>query len=97
MIVYSREDKQSGQFNNLVRYAEPPRDAGKLVLLKGGNLWFYDPASKASIRISPQQRLTGQASEGDVSRSTSRAITPPESSATRTSRTPITRAVTVGT
>jgi len=66
LIVYSREDKQSGQFNNLVRYAEPPRDAGKLVLLKGGNLWFYDPASKTSIRISPQQRLTGQASEGDV-------------------------------
>ena len=66
LIVYSREDKQTGQFNNLVRYAEPPRDAGKLVLLKGGNLWFYDPASKASIRISPQQRLTGQASEGDV-------------------------------
>jgi outer membrane lipoprotein-sorting protein len=66
LIVYSREDKQSGQFNNLVRYAAPPRDAGKLVLLKGGNLWFYDPASKASIRISPQQRLTGQASEGDV-------------------------------
>jgi hypothetical protein len=66
LIVYSREDKQSGQFNNLVRYAEPPRDAGKLVLLRGGNLWFYDPASKASVRISPQQRLTGQASEGDV-------------------------------
>ena len=66
LIVYSHEDTQTRQFNNLVRYAEPPRDAGKLVLLKGGNLWFYDPASKASIRISPQQRLTGQASEGDV-------------------------------
>jgi len=66
LIVYSREDKQSGQFNNLVRYAEPPRDSGKLVLLKGGNLWFYDPASKTSIRISAQQRLTGQASNGDV-------------------------------
>jgi hypothetical protein len=66
LIVYSREDKQTHQFNNLVRYAEPPRDTGKLVLQKGGNLWFYDPASKASIRISPQQRLTGQASEGDV-------------------------------
>jgi hypothetical protein len=66
LIVYSREDKQTKQFNNLVRYAEPPRDAGKLVLLKGGNLWFYDPASRASIRISPQQRLTGQASNGDV-------------------------------
>lgn len=66
LIVYSRENKQTGQFDNLVRWAEPPRDAGKLVLLRGANLWFYDPASKASIRISPQQRLTGQASNGDV-------------------------------
>ena len=66
LVVYSREDKQSRQFDNLVRYAEPRRDAGKLVLLRGANLWFYDPASKASIRISPQQRLSGQASNGDV-------------------------------
>ena len=66
LVVYSRENKQTGQFDNLVRYAEPPRDAGKLVLLRGANLWFYDPASKASIRISPQQRLSGQASNGDV-------------------------------
>ena len=66
LIVYAREDKQTQQFNNLVRYSQPPRDAGKMVLLKGTNLWFYDPASKASIRISAQQRLIGQASEGDV-------------------------------
>ncbi|HLG98113.1 MAG TPA: outer membrane lipoprotein-sorting protein [Bryobacteraceae bacterium] len=66
LIVYAREDNESHQFNNLVRYAQPPRDAGKMVLLKGTSLWFYDPASKASIRISPQQRLIGQASEGDV-------------------------------
>jgi len=37
-----------------------------LVLLSGGSMWFYDPASKASIRISAQQRLIGQASNGDV-------------------------------
>jgi outer membrane lipoprotein-sorting protein len=36
-------------------------------MLKNGNdLWFYDPSSKASIRISPQQRLLGQAANGDV-------------------------------
>lgn len=29
-------------------------------------MWFYDPASRASIRISAQQRLLGQASTGDV-------------------------------
>jgi outer membrane lipoprotein-sorting protein len=54
------------RFKNFVRYTSPPRDVGKLVLLNGSNMWFYDPASKASIRISPQQRLTGQASDGDV-------------------------------
>lgn len=66
LVVYAREDQQTQQYYNLVRYVEPPRDAGKLVLLKGSNLWFYDPASQVSIRISPQQRLTGQASNGDV-------------------------------
>jgi hypothetical protein len=66
LIIYVKQDAQSRQFNNLVRYAEPPRDAGKMVLFKGKDLWFYDPNSKASIRISPQQRLMGQASEGDV-------------------------------
>jgi hypothetical protein len=36
-------------------------------MLKNGNdLWFYDPASKASVRLSPQQRLLGQAANGDV-------------------------------
>ena len=49
-----------------MRYVEPPRDAGKMVLLDGRSLWFYDPASKASVRISPQQRLIGQAAIGDV-------------------------------
>ncbi len=66
LVVYVKQDEQSRQFNNLVRYAEPPRDAGKMVLFKGNNLWFYDPNSKASIRISPQQRLIGQAAEGDI-------------------------------
>jgi hypothetical protein len=36
------------------------------VLLDGRSLWFYDPAAKSSVRISPQQRLIGQASIGDV-------------------------------
>ena len=66
IVVYSKEDPATRQFRNVVRYVEPPRDAGKIALLDGKNLWFYDPASKASVRISPQQRLIGQASIGDV-------------------------------
>lgn len=44
----------------------PARDAGKLMLKNGKDMWFYDPTSKASVRLSPQQRLMGQASNGDV-------------------------------
>jgi outer membrane lipoprotein-sorting protein len=66
IVVYAKVDKISGQFRDLVRYVDPPRDAGKMALLDGTVLWFYDPASKASVRISPQQRLIGQASIGDV-------------------------------
>jgi outer membrane lipoprotein-sorting protein len=66
LVVYSKEDPATGQFRNLVQYTEPARDAGKRVLLDARALWFYDPASKTSVRISPQQRLIGQAAVGDV-------------------------------
>jgi len=66
LAIFSKKDPRTGQFRNLVRFVEPPRDAGKAVLLDGRAFWFYDPASKASVRISPQQRLIGQAAVGDV-------------------------------
>ena len=66
LAVYSRADANSGQFRSLIRYIAPARDANKLILFNGNDLWFYDPSSKASIRMSPQQRLLGQASNGDV-------------------------------
>lgn len=64
--VYSKADANSGQFRSLIRFVAPPRDADKLMLKNGNDLWFYDPSSKASIRLSPQQRLLGQAANGDV-------------------------------
>ncbi len=51
---------------SLVRFEQPSRDANKLMLFKGQDLWFFDPASRASFRLSPQQRLLGQAANGDV-------------------------------
>ena len=66
LAIYSKADRNSGQFRSLIRYVAPPRDASKLILFAGRDMWFYDPASKASIRLSPQQRLLGQASNGDV-------------------------------
>ncbi|KQP41156.1 hypothetical protein ASF44_30315 [Pseudorhodoferax sp. Leaf274] len=66
MVTFSKLDPNTGQYRNLARYVEPARDAGKALLMKDSVMWFYDPASKASVRISPQQRLVGQASNGDV-------------------------------
>jgi len=64
--VYSKADTKSGQFRSLLQFLAPARDANKLMLKNGNDLWFYDPASKASVRLSPQQRLLGQAANGDV-------------------------------
>jgi Outer membrane lipoprotein-sorting protein len=66
LAIYSKLDGTTGRYRTLVSYVAPPRDAGKLVLQSGTEMWFYDPSSEASIRISPQQRLLGQASTGDV-------------------------------
>ncbi len=66
LTSYSRALESGGQIATLVAFVEPARDAGKLLLRSGNDLWFFDPGTKASIRISPQQRLMGQAANGDV-------------------------------
>lgn len=64
--VHSKQQKNSGQYRSLVEFLQPSRDSGKLMLKNGNEIWFYDPAASNSIRLSPQQRLMGQASNGDV-------------------------------
>ena len=66
LAIYAKAQTSGGQYRNLVRFVAPARDANKLMLKNGNDLWFYDPSSKASIRMSPQQRLLGQAANGDV-------------------------------
>lgn len=66
LTSFARTMDNSGQFATLVRFVEPARDVGKLMLKNGKDLWFYDPGTKSSVRISPQQRLMGEASNGDV-------------------------------
>nr|APZ78709.1 uncharacterized protein [Hyalangium minutum] len=66
LVIYSKLVPESAQYNSLIRFVSPRRDAGKLILRNGMEIWFFDPSSKASIRISPQARLLGQASNGDV-------------------------------
>lgn len=64
--IFSKPDEGGSTFRTLVRFEAPARDVGKLMLKNGNDLWFYDPASQASVRISPDQRLLGQQSNGDV-------------------------------
>lgn len=66
LAVFTRYEAEQQQFRNLIRFLQPRRDNGKLLLKDGADLWFYDPVGKASIRISAQQRLLGQAANGDV-------------------------------
>ena len=66
LTSYSRTQQQGGQFSSLIRFVLPARDSGKLMLKNGNDMWFYDPTNKATVRLSPQQRLLGQASNGDV-------------------------------
>lgn len=62
----ARTLESGGQFVSLVKFVQPVRDAGKVMLKNGSDLWFYDPSTKSAVRISPQQRLIGQAANGDV-------------------------------
>ncbi|WP_136443387.1 outer membrane lipoprotein-sorting protein [Pacificoceanicola onchidii] len=64
VTTYSRPT--GSQFQTLVHINAPSADRGKILLRNGNNLWLYDPSSKASVRISPRQRLLGNASNGDV-------------------------------
>lgn len=64
--LYARPAPQKGAFQTLVGFLQPARDVGKHMLKAGNDIWFYDPASSSSIRLSPMQRLIGQAANADV-------------------------------
>lgn len=51
---------------SLVAYRQPVREQGKALLMNGRNLWFFSSMAQKPIRITPQQRLLGEASNGDV-------------------------------
>jgi len=53
---------------SLVKFTYPPENKGRLFLMQGNNMWIYIPGTREPIRISPQQRLLGQVSNGDVCR-----------------------------
>jgi outer membrane lipoprotein-sorting protein len=45
-----------------------PREKGRHLLMLGDDMWIYLPDTSRPIRITPLERLTGNASNGDVAR-----------------------------
>jgi outer membrane lipoprotein-sorting protein len=61
--VYGR-----GSDRSVVEFTWPQSEKGKYLLMLRDAMWIYLPTASKPIRISPMQRLMGQASNGDVAR-----------------------------
>src|SRR5712672_100686 len=57
-----------GADRSIVEFTYPQTEKGKYLLMLRDAMWIYMPTSSRPIRISPLQRLMGQASNGDVAR-----------------------------
>jgi hypothetical protein len=57
----------SGRDKTLVKFASG-RDRGNYLLMAGDDMWIYILNTRKPIRITPIQRLMGEASNGDVAR-----------------------------
>jgi outer membrane lipoprotein-sorting protein len=53
---------------SLARFTDPVDTRGRVLLMVGQDLWMYLPTTSQPVRISAQQRLLGQVSNGDVAR-----------------------------
>lgn len=52
--------------NSLVKFTSPSRMGGQMMLMRDRNMWFIRPGLRKPVAISPRQRLTGAASNGDI-------------------------------
>ena len=57
-----------GNNKTLVKTLAPSRDKGRVLLMLDENMWVYIPNIKRSVRVSLAQKLTGQAANGDITR-----------------------------
>jgi len=57
-----------GSDRSIVEFVAPASEKGKYLLMLRDAMWIYMPSASRPIRISPLQRLMGQASNGDVAR-----------------------------
>lgn len=65
---HSFEVSLKGNDKTLVRTLAPKRDAGRDLLMIDENMWAYVPNLKRAVRVGLNQKLTGEAANGDISR-----------------------------
>ncbi len=61
------EVSQKGAEKSYVEFLSP-REKGQHLLMLGDDMWIYLPDTSRPVRITPLERLTGNASNGDVAR-----------------------------
>src|SRR5664280_850751 len=61
------EVSQKGADRSYVEFMSP-RDKGRHLLMLGDDMWVYLPDTSRPVRITPLERLSGDASNGDVAR-----------------------------
>jgi outer membrane lipoprotein-sorting protein len=61
------EVSQKGVDKTYVEFMSP-RDKGRHLLMLGDDMWVYLPDTSRPVRITPLERLSGDASNGDVAR-----------------------------
>ena len=52
--------------NVIARCSAPARQKGETFLFNDRNLWIHKPGLKKPVSLSPRQRLSGQAANGDI-------------------------------
>lgn len=76
LVSYRNQESESwkmrvfgqGTEKSLVEFVDPASQKGQYLLMLNDAMWIYLPGTSRPIRISPLQRLMGQASNGDVAR-----------------------------
>jgi len=61
------EVSQKGLEKTYVEFMSP-RDKGRHLLMLGDDMWIYLPDTSRPVRITPLERLSGDASNGDIAR-----------------------------
>jgi outer membrane lipoprotein-sorting protein len=61
------EVSQKGTDKTYVEFLSP-RDKGRHLLMLGDDMWIYLPDTSRPVRITPLERLSGDASNGDIAR-----------------------------